>query len=330
MLVTVIAAVPMIRVVVDTPKAYLAREGLGARLVSESLEREGVTRAQLYLRNVGTSVLMFNYQGDANARFGVPFQRQMGFVSGVLLVLGVALALSRFCRGSNGLLLLSLPGLIAPMTISMLWGEVPNCFRSSGVLGPCLVLAALALRSVRSHLSKEIGGRGLPRLEFRLNTDADETHTRTLSFGANILWAPLLVVALAMGLEMREMTRTYFEDFRRVAPRMQNYSMALALAEHMIDFDQGPAIVMVWPHWYDGRAVRAHLAAAGRAWDGELLSVRPDQPPLLGFRGQMLVLMHPENTETLRTLQAYFPRWTTTLERFPNGELSLLAFYGER
>jgi hypothetical protein len=44
----------------------------------------------------------------------------------------------------------------------------------------------------------------------------------------------------------------------------------------------------------------------------------------------MLVLTHPEDAETIRTLQAFFPRWTTTVDRFPNGESSLVAFYGER
>ena len=90
---------------------------------------------------------MFNYEGDANPRFGVPFQRHMGFLSGVLLVIGAAMALLRARRGGNGLLLLSIAGLLAPMTVSMLWAEAPNCFRSAGVLGPSLVLAALALRA---------------------------------------------------------------------------------------------------------------------------------------------------------------------------------------
>ena len=43
-----------------------------------------------------------------------------------------------------------------------------------------------------------------------------------------------------------------------------------------------------------------------------------------------LVLLHPEDAETLGKLQSYFPKWATSMDHFPNGEPSLMAFYGER
>jgi len=73
LLMTIIVATPMIRFVVDSPDVYMARELHGAKLVSESLDSAHFSRLKLYSRNLATSLLMFNYEGDGNSRFGVPY-----------------------------------------------------------------------------------------------------------------------------------------------------------------------------------------------------------------------------------------------------------------
>jgi uncharacterized membrane protein YuzA (DUF378 family) len=330
-LVALATALPMIRFATEFPKVYMAREALGSNLVAESIDRAGITRAQLYSRNILTSALMFNYRGDGNSRFGVPFQRHLGFFSGVLFVWGLALALARLRKGGNALICISLIGMTAPMTLSMLAGEVPNCFRSSGTIGPALVLAAMALTSWRRYLTGLVEKGRQHHLVVSVGAGLGETtRSHILAMRLNPFLLTVLLTMAPLALELRETSRAYFVEFRRVAPRMANYSVALALADHIITFEEGPGCIKSWPHWYDGRAVQAHLSAAGRTWGGEFHQMSPEQAPLKDFRGKMLVLAHPEDRETLEMLKQWFPRWAVTQDLYPSGEPSLLAFYGER
>lgn len=346
----VITAVPMIRFVVDSPKVYLERELHAAQLVNESLVGR-TSWLQNAARNTLTSLLMFHYEGDGNSRFGVPFQRHLGFLSGVLFALGAALACSRFRRGSNALLLLALLGLTAPMTVTMLAGEKPNLFRASGTIGPALMLSAMTLRALREVGAKRtgasfcLGDRLTPRplrlYVLRVTVDGaagEKRSVHTVKLNLNLAFLPLLLVVLALVGEVRETSRIYFNDFRRIAPDAANYSIALELTKAIISFEDGPTYVKPWPYWYDGRALAAHLDAAGRSLTGEILDLREDQPPLAGFHGRMLVLLHPEDQESLNTLRSFFPRYALREEHFPGGpaldldrgQVSFLAFTGER
>ncbi len=102
------------------------------------------------------------------------------------------------------------------------------------------------------------------------------------------------------------------------------------LAKAIIAYSDGPTYIKAWPHWYDGRGVQAHLAAAGRTWTAELSELRPDRPPLVGFQGRMMVLLHPQDKPGLETLKAYFPRYVTKVDHFPNRQVSFVTFYGEK
>ncbi|NTW02100.1 MAG: hypothetical protein HGA19_12580, partial [Oscillochloris sp.] len=67
------------------PRTYLAREQLGLQIVNQSLA-DKVSWPENLARNSITSLLMFNFVGDGNARFGVPYQRHLGLMGGVLLI----------------------------------------------------------------------------------------------------------------------------------------------------------------------------------------------------------------------------------------------------
>ena len=328
-IVAIVTATPMIRFVVDSPDLYLARELQASKLVSESMARANTSTLSLYARNTLTSLLMFNYEGDANARFGVPFQRHMGFVSGVLFVLGLAGAFVRWRRGGNLMLAAAVLGLLAPMIVPMLAGEKPNLFRSSGAIGPALVLAALALASIRRSITRMGASVGTRAISLQL-VGGQAVRARALTLRLNASLLPVLLIGVILLAETRESSRFYFQDFRRAAPDRENYSVALELARAIIAFEDGPTFIKTWPHWYDGRAAKAHLDAAGRAWTAELYELNPNSPPLAGFRGKMLVLMHPEDRQSLATLEAFFPRRATTLEHYYSGEPSFIAFYGQK
>ncbi|MCD6520486.1 MAG: glycosyltransferase family 39 protein, partial [Anaerolineae bacterium] len=313
LLIALVLATPMLRYMVDAPESYFARELHGARLVRSAMGENHTPWHALLSENLRRGVLMFNYEGDGNSRFGVPFQRQLGFVSGVLFILGLACALRRPLEGGNALLFLGLGGFLLPMVISMLPGETPNCFRSAGTIGVALTLAAGALRALRQAFVRALQGTASPQPQRQSP------------------W--LLGLALVVGLwgaEAQESWRYYFEDFRQVAPDVANYSIAQELAKRIAAFEDGPAFIKEWPYWYDGRAVQVYLDAEGKRWGGELLKIDPQAPPLKGFQGKVLVLLHPQDRQSLSILEHYFPRWAVLEDHFPNGEVALIAFYGER
>ncbi len=320
LLVAVIVAMPMIRFILDSPDVYATRELHGVQLVADSLGQGG-GQLQLYARSLLKGLQMFHYEGDGNSRFGVPYQRHFGLVSAALLALGAAWALARLRQRGHALLWMSALGLMVPMVVSMLPREAPNCFRSSGVIGPALVLAALPFTQLRCALAPWVE-RGVGWLARLMNIE----RLRCLE------WAlvPLILAGALWGAEAREAGRFYFRDFARITPSVANYSLAQELAETMIAFHEGAAYIKVWPHWYDGRAVSVHLGAAGRSELVELFEVAPDQPPLSYVRGKILVLLHPEDIQSLETLKAAFPRWTIKVDHYPDGQLSFIAFYGER
>lgn len=326
-LVAAIVATPMLRFLADSPDVYLARELLGVRLVAEDLERAGMTRMQLYLRNLPVSLGMFHYVGDPNPRFGVPFQRHMGYWSGVLFALGTAGALARIRRGANALLVLSVLGYLAPMVVTMRSDELPNCFRSAGVIGPCVVLVGTALYVFRVQVTDVLEG-PVSRL-LRALSAVKDTDRALLARGLAALPA-LCVVGGLLYAETRETYSFYFEGFYQHTPDQANYSIALEAARIITDFADGPAYVRLWPYWYDDRGLAVHLEVLGGKLTAGLHEIRPDVPPLQGFAGKMLVLLNPQDEESLRTLQAFFPRWAINEHRFPNGELAIVAFYGER
>jgi len=330
LLVAVIVAMPMLRFLLHSPEVYFAREQLGLQLVNESLEGQP-TRWEVLGENAVTSLLMFNYEGDGNSRFGVPFQRHLGFISGALFVLGVAGAVARLRRGGNVLLLLALGGLLLPMTVSLLAGEKPNCFRSSGTIGPAIVLGALALAELRHALGQLAAGVRPLFVRLVWNGQAEQVgHSYSLHLGAHVFVLPFLLMGLLIGYEEQETTRFYFQDFRRIAPDVANYSIAQEVAHTVAEFREGPAYVKVWPHWYDGRAVRAYLGGMGVQWDNELFELDQNSRPLRDFRGKILVILNPEDTGSLQLLQSYFPRWTVNRDTFPDGRTAMLEFYGQR
>ncbi|MBC7237761.1 MAG: hypothetical protein H5T69_18115, partial [Chloroflexi bacterium] len=46
--------------------------------------------------------------------------------------------------------------------------------------------------------------------------------------------------------------------------------------------------------------------------------------------GKMLILFHPQDREALETLKTFFPRHTVLTDHDPQGNVALVAFYGQR
>jgi len=208
---------------------------------------------------------------------------------------------------------------------------MPNCFRSAGTIGPGLVLAALALAGLRRDLAALAGHFAVRPVHLEISRRvADGERSYAFRVRCDLALLPLLLVGLLLVHEYRETERFYFVDFRQYTPDVANYSIAQQLARHIAAYQDGTAYVKGWPHWYDGRAVNAHLDALGQRPVQEIHEIGVNLPPLAGFRGRLLVLLHPQDTTSLEILKGAFSRWAVKVERAPNNMPAIVAFYGER
>ena len=98
-------------------------------------------------KSLGAHALMFNDQGDANPRHNLPKAPMLDFMSGVLLVLGLGVALASW----RNLALVSLPFwvfiMVLPGVLTLPW-EAPHSLRSIGAVPAIVILVTLAIGAV--------------------------------------------------------------------------------------------------------------------------------------------------------------------------------------
>jgi len=331
--VALVVYAPLGRFAIEHPEQYLRRAGLQVRLVRGDPNKPAMT-LPLFMENVRTSLLMYNVYGDHNVRFNVPFVRHFGFVSGILLVLGLSYALRRWRHGSNGILIAMFFLLIVPMTLAMFPHEMPNIFRAAGTIGPALVLAALPLLAVGARIQELSVTYPKFDLLARLKISSmGEAYEFVLRIGRRGLLAllPALVIAVLLTAEFRETRRFYFHDFVNVLPDKQNVSIAKEMARQMEAYgDLSSCYIKVWPHWFDGRALQTYLRRQYGAWNPEFSDLVPGQPPLSSIAERALIIIHPQDTAGLELLRQAFPRHATVVHSLPDGAPAFIAVYVER
>ena len=297
---------PLGRYVYDDPGRYVYRvatriTGLEAPLP----EHPWVVLGQNVLR----AVLMFNVQGDTVFINNVPFYRELGFMSAACLVLGVGYALWHL-RGAGGGLLAIGGVMLLPTALSLAFPhEVPNAGRAIGALPPAILLAAVPAALVQGSLFEAV--RAASRV----------------GWVAGALGALLVASFVAEGVSVYPL---YFERYVWNLPD-HNYSISLDMAQTLDAFGaNGEAYIKVWPYWYDGNAIRAQLRRVDFPWEHELTVLDVAKPPFTGEPAKFLMIVHPQDVETLAKLREYFPHGIRLEHRKKDNEIAFYAFYGER
>lgn len=311
---TILAALPLLRYATEAPSAYLYRVATRATGLEQALPGD---LAATFGGNVLRAAGMFHQTGDSVYLSNVPGYRQLGFVTGVLLVLGLGYAVAHGRRNHLWTALCLLPGMLMPSIMALAFPqEVPSAVRSIGALPVVVLLPALGLRRVvgamRDAWQREPGS-GLWRLARR--------------------GAPMLVgVALGAGLLMEAYSAysLYFERYVWHQPN-HNQSISLKLARAVDGWgENGDIYLMIWPHWYDGNAVRAQLRRVPPQDVWERWELVPGEPPLDDAPGHVMVLMHPEEREALDLLRAHYQRHVVLEDHWEDGSVAVRIFVGER
>ncbi len=349
--VTFVVAVPLARAVIEKPNEYFAREmnqfkaiGIDSRADVLTYYRRG------FLGFYWSSILGFNYVGDHHSRWNVPFARHMGFVSGVLMVLGLGYALLRWRHGYNGFLLACWSVMLLPTTLSMLPGEPPCNFRMSGTLPPAVLLSALPLalivqrlRQAMLHRTAAVEASGSAPAERSPGTHGVEVSlsvsspTRDISTAWYLNWAKVLLgigviaVALLLWQETKDTNRFYFHDYVQTLPDRANYSNAREVAREILYYgDLGSAYLKGWPGWLDGNALSVNLRCPQPGCFSVVQVIDPAQPPLSNLQGSALFLFHPDDQDTLNRLREFLPHGVLVPRYYPDGGVAFYTYYAEQ
>ena len=326
-LAALVVFLPLGHYALEHPRTYLFR--VASRVTSVEAPLPG-DLVGVFASNLWRAAGMFNRRGDPVFYINVPHQRELGAISGSLFIFGLACALWRWRRGHNAMLLVVLGGLILPTALAVAFPhEVPTAVRASGTLAPVYLLVAPPLVFLARRLAALWPG-GEHRLVafIALPPGLRWGWRGRVALNASVL-AVIGQVAL-LGIEFGETWRAYFRDYVRHLPG-RNYAISLEMARVLDEFEpEGQSYVKVWPHWFDGNALRAQLKVKSRSWDWELAELDPAQPPLATVQGRVLFIVHPDDGETLRLLHASFPRGVAIRHYDYNGRVSFVTFYGER
>ncbi|MBC7260681.1 MAG: hypothetical protein H5T63_01595, partial [Chloroflexi bacterium] len=269
----------------------------------------------------------------------------MGFVSGTLMVLGLAYLLLRWHHGVNVFLLAAWFILILPSAMSMLPDEYPSALRMSGALGPAVILAALPLSAIRKQIQQ-----GKPE-PISITATLPGHEPLESAWSISLTWRAgqqqrtwtwhwqwdtiarcllLLAAILMCAYETAEVHRFYFQDYIVRLPDMSNYSLAKAIALEVQHYGNLPSTyIKPWPNWFDSTVLQLHVGT-DRSWDPFVKALAPGQPPLSTIERTAMFILHPADHDALATLQAFFPRTVVIHHHYPNGEPAFDVIYCER
>jgi hypothetical protein len=327
-LVAAVVLIPLGRYALESPESYFYR--VGTRITGMEAPISG-SIPQILLTTMSKALLMFNYRGDGVAVNNVPFYREFGFISGVMLVLGLGYVLWHWRHRYNATIPVVLVTMLLPSALSLAFPqEVPNAGRAFGALAPAIILAAVAAALVRRRFEGALASYDARRLHFAITLDESHTFAWHISSQAVLRTLGTLALVVTLALEARAVYPLYFREYVAHLPD-HNYSISLEMARIIDAFaDDGESYIKIQPYWYDGNAVRAQLRLEDQSWHNEIDRLDRGQLPLAGPPGKFAVLIHPDDQAAIQTLQEAFPGGIALTRRNYEGKVSLVIFYGER
>lgn len=305
-LVSLVICTPLVRYAVEHPDAF------SQRMFTRVLETERPYPAPVlatFASNVVNGLAMFNYSGGRIWLVGLENEPAFDLISAGLLLLGVVLAALRYARHRSWLdllLLLSIPLLMLPSTLSLAFPEEnPAMNRASGAWIPAFILCALALDAFLHGLRDRLGD--------RLGLRAAQVS------GAVIL----LFIAL---LNYSLFFHSYVEQYD--ASSWNTSELGTVIADYAGSFgNYDSAWVVAYAHWVDTRLVGINAGNPTRDY-----GIWPDQlSTTLATAAPKLFLVKVDDQLGLDTLRQLYPEGllSTKQSRVPGKEFATYFVAGQ-
>ena len=139
-LVALAVAAPVVQVAITDPGEFFQRTKTSS-VFSHASTGDAFGRMATSLHK---HVLMFNHEGDPNPRHNLPNEPMLDFLSGVLLVLGLAIAAIRWRNVAFAILPIWVLIMVMPGVLTLHW-EAPQSLRSIGTLPAVIALITIAI-----------------------------------------------------------------------------------------------------------------------------------------------------------------------------------------
>ena len=240
--------------------------------------------------SLGKHLMMFNHEGDPNPRHNLPNRPMLDFLSGMLLVVGLGVALAHW----RNVALISMPFwvlfMVLPGALTLPW-EAPQSLRSVGAIPAVVVIITLALAVAWR------AGRSAPWASVRRATPA--------------------VLAVALGAIAFVNVNTYFGEQARHPEVYASFTTDETLmARHMLEQQSRGYSLLVSRHFIF--SLNASLLADNPR--REIIRAPTGVPidPARVWLGAS-VYLEPREASVYRLLKAYYPGGAFAEVRPPGG-----------
>jgi hypothetical protein len=292
-LVALVVLTPLARVAIDRPDELIYRMATRMGTTEQPLPGSAL---MIFLQNVWDGLKMFAWDNGEVWVIGIPGRPALDWVSGALFHLGVAIAIVRYIRKrrwADVFMLVSIPLLQLPSTLSLAFpGENPATNRAAGAIVPVFFLGGLSLSALVDWM----------RSEWR---------SRAATVYAAVIVSLLIFISARINYNL--VFKQYDELFRRSAWNTSEAGQVIrGFARSVGSYEN--AYVVAYPHWMDTRLVGMNAGKPAKDY-----AIQPDQFSLLEEKsGNQLLLLNPDDSESLSRLQAMFPygqllEWTNPL-----------------
>jgi hypothetical protein len=300
--VAIVVAMPLIRVAVERPDDVIYR--MASRYGSAERPLPGPAW-EIFLSNMWNGLRMFGWDNGEVWVNSIPHRPALDWLTATFFHLGLIMLLVYYLRERHWVylfLLLSIPILQLPSTLSLAFpAENPATNRAAGAIVPVFLIAGYAFDSIPRWLRQQWREERMEYYGFAL---------------VSILF--ILVARINYNLVFNE----YQDLFRRSAWNTSEAGLVIKqYAESIGSYES--AHVVAYPHWVDTRLVAMNAGVPTRdyAISPENLETLREEP------GPHLLLLHPEDEESLETLYNLFP--DLQVHRWPNqipGKDFVIAF----
>jgi len=273
---------PLFRYFLDNPELVSYRAL--SRLTSAEHAIDG-SPLLVFLANLWKSMTMFFYDNGQIWVHSIPHRPALDLVSAAFLFAGLVYVIKKYLKFRNWedlALLIAIPVLMLPSIMSLAFpNENPSLNRSGGAIVPVFLIAAIGFyqcaRGIFSEKEKLLG-------------------RCTLGF----FMAAALIFSLFQNYDL--VFNQYADQFLANAWNTSEIGQVIAdFANEGNSYDD--AYVVPFPHWVDTRLVGIN---AGVPWKDYALWSE-DFNTALSEPGNKMLILKPEDTGSLETLQLMFP-----------------------
>ena len=297
-----IVFVPLLRYSLDFPGEFWYR---ALTRVSNIEKPVGGDLLSILGRNLANLALAFNWRGDEVWTVNISYQPILDWVSGALLVLGVAIVVYRLVRLRSLVCLLLLGAVSAfllPSALSLAFPrENPSMVRMGGAIPFMAILlalpAALLWTRFRQGLANSRGGRVL---------------------------GTLMIIGLFVPIVLLNY-RWYFFDFDLSYRRSSENSTEIAAVMREVADSIGDlqhVYNVSYPYWVDGRAIAINLGDI--EWHNFSLDVRD---LLTDDNVNLFYTLNPNDEQNLGILERRYPTGQIKIIRSRTPGQSFLSFF---